>query len=237
MSNDKKEGVKSKQKTIEVNIPSQAVLSEAAKFLKPASKSKFVGSVDIDILLNLKEKQKKEVIRGSVVFPNSFGEDKKVIVFCEEKDVKKALSLGAAKAGLEDLMEEVLKGFTSFDIVVATPAVMPKIVKLGKVLGPKGLMPNPKNGTISTDLEKTIESFKSGKINFKSTPDQATIRLKVAKVDMEPEKIAENITALLKAVFIEVKKLSPNPFKKIVVSPTMGSGIKLDINDIMQKVQ
>ena len=212
-------------------------LDEAAKTIPTLSKSKFVGSINIDIVINLKEKQKKESIRGSVNLPYSFGEEKKVIVLCEEKDAKKATDAGALKAGLEGLTEEIMKAFSDFDIVIATPSVMPKIVKIGKVLGPKGLMPNPKNGTITDDLEKTISSFKSGKINFKSTPEQGVIRLKVGKLDMKPEEIKGNIVALLKSVFAEVRKLSSSPFKKIVISPTMGAGIKLDINDIMKHIQ
>jgi len=209
-------------------------LDEAIKILPELSKSKFIGSVDIDIVLNLKEKQKKESIRGNVTLPFSLGDDKKVIVLCEEKDETIALKAGATKAGLQSLVDELMQGFNDFDIVIATPSVMPQIIRLGKVLGPKGLMPNPKNGTITMEIAKTVESFKAGKINFKSTPDQGTIRMKVAKVDMKSEQVKENIVALLKAVFAETKKFASNPFKKVTLSPTMGAGVKLDIGDIIK---
>ena len=211
-------------------------LDEAVKLIPELSTSKFVGSVDIDIVLNLKQSQKKEIIRGSVSMPHSMGEEKKVIVFCEEKDLKKAQDAGASKAGLEDLMAEVEKGFSDFDVVIATPAVMPKIARLGKALGPKGLMPNPKNGTITTDIEKAIASFKAGRVNYKSVPDQGVVRMKVAKVNMAPEEIKANTVALLKSVFNEAKRLNGNPFKKVTLSPTMGAGVKVDISDIMAQL-
>ncbi len=211
-------------------------LDEAVKLLPELSTSKFVGSVDIDVVLNLKQSQKKEIIRGSVSLPHSLGEEKKVIVFCEEKDLKKAIDAGASKAGLEDLMAEVEKGFSDFDVVIATPAVMPKIARLGKALGPKGLMPNPKNGTITTDLDKAISSFKAGRINYKSVPDQGVIRMKVAKVNMKPEEIKANTIALLKSIYNEAKRLNGSPLKKVTLSPTMGASIKLDISDIMAQV-
>jgi len=220
----------------EVKSYNNVSLDEAVKVLPSLSKSKFVGSVDIDIVLNLKEKQKKEVIRGNVTLPHSMGDAKKVIVLCEEKDENTALKAGADKVGLQSVVDELMKGYSDFDVVIATPAVMPQLVKLGKVLGPKGLMPNPKNGTITTDLAKAVESFKAGKINFKSTPDQGTIRLKVAKVDMKADEIKDNTLSLLKSVFNKTKKLSGNPFKKITLSPTMGAGVRLDINDIMRYV-
>lgn len=211
-------------------------IDEAVKVLPEISTSKFVGSVDMDIVLNLKDKQKKETVRGSVTLPNSMGEDKKVIVFAEENLVKEAMDAGASKAGLDELVEEVMKGSVDFDVVITTPSAMPKLVKLGKVLGPKGLMPNPKNGTITTDIAKTVQSFKAGRLNFKSVPEQGSIKLKVAKVDMGADKIKENILAVLKGVFQEAKRLSANPFKQVIVKPTMGSSIKLDVSDIIRSL-
>lgn len=212
------------------------ILSEAVQFVKDSSKSKFVGSVDMDIVLNLREKQKKEVVRGSVNLPNSLGDEKKVIVFADEKDAKIALEAGAIKAGIEELVNEIDKGFSEFDVVIATPSAMLKIVKVARVLGPKGLMPNPKNGTITTNIAATVKSFIAGRLNYKTAQDQGVIRLKVAKVDMDNTKIEENIIAVLQSIQNESKKLVSNPFKKIVISPTMGAGVKLDISDIMQKL-
>jgi large subunit ribosomal protein L1 len=163
------------------------------------------------------------------------GDEKKVVVICEEKDEKAALAAGANKAGLS-VVDDIANGKIDFDVVIATPSVMGQLVKIGKILGPKGLMPNPKNGTVTTDVDKAVKSFKAGRLNFKSVPDQGAIRLKVAKLDMPVENIQENIIALLKVVFAESKKLSSNPFKKVTVSPTMGAGLKLDVNDIIKYV-
>lgn len=223
------------KKKIEINTDRTYTIEEASKLLPEISTSKFTGSVDIDIVLNLKEKQKKEIIRGSVTLPYSMGDSKRVAVICDEKDEKAALEAGAEMAGLK-VVDEILNGNLNFEVLIATPTVMGQMVKIGKILGPKGLMPNPKNGTVTTDVAKAVQSFKAGRLNFKSVPDQGVIRLKVAKLDMPAENIKENITALLKVVFNESKKLSSNPFKRVTVSPTMGAGLKLDVNDIMAYV-
>lgn len=211
-------------------------IEDAVNLLPSLSTSKFVGSVDIEVVLKLKDSQKKEMIRGNINMPNTFGEEKKIIVFCDENNKSEAMNAGAVKAGLDDLMEELNSGFSDYDIVVATPSVMPKIAKMGKILGPKGLMPNPKNGTVSSELDSTIKSFKSGKTSFKSTPDQGVIRLRVARLDMSSEQITENILATLKAILVESKKLNQNPFKKVIVKPTMGTSVKVSVNDIMSKI-
>ncbi len=211
-------------------------LKEAVKQLPELSKSKFVGSVDLDVQLNLKEKQKKDVIRGSFALPNTFGEDKKVIVFCEENLVKEALEAGAVKAGMDDLSKELEGGFGDFDVVIATPSAMPKLVRLGKILGPKGLMPNPKNGTISQEVGKAVASFKSGRSSYKSIQDQGVIKLKIAKLDMTAEQIEENIIAFFRALSVDVKKYGSSPFKQVIVKPTMGSSVKVDVNDIIKNL-
>ena len=223
------------KKNIEINTNRTYTIEEAAKLLPELSTSKFAGSVDIDIILNLKEKQKKEIVRGSVTLPHSMGDTKKVAVVCDEKDEKTATEAGADMAGVK-VVDAIMSGEASFDVVIATPAMMGQIAKAAKILGPKGLMPNPKNGTVTMDIAKAVQSFKAGRLNFKSVPEQGAIRLKVAKVDMPAENIKENIVALLKVVQAESKKLSSNPFKRVTVSPTMGAGLKLDINDIMSNI-
>lgn len=210
-------------------------IEQAGKLLPSLSTSKFVGSVNLDVVLNLKEKNKNEVFRGSINFPFQMGSEKKVVVICEEKDTARAMAAGATKAG-PALVEEIEKGDMDFDVLIATPSMMPKMVKLGKTLGPKGLMPNPKNGTVTEDIEKAVQSFKAGKTNFKSAQDQNVIRLKVAKLDMAPEQISANILEAVKAIYAEAKRINVNPFKKITVSPTMGSGIKLDISGIIKSL-
>ncbi len=212
-------------------------LDTALDLLPKVNKGKFVGSVDLDVVLRLKENQKKESVKGSVVFPNQFGGDKKIIVLCEEKDVAKALKAGATMAGLDDVKKKLMDGFGDFDVLIATPAVMPKIVELGKVLGPKGLMPNPKNETITTDIEKTIGSFMSGKMSYKMESGQGVIRVRVGKTDMAKEQLEQNIVTMLKTIMNDTRKFNANPFKKVVLTSSMGAGIKVDTNDIIQKIK
>lgn len=233
-----------KAKTKKVKTPVMEIdktklysLKEALEVLPKISTSKFVGTVNVDVVLNLKEKQLKESLKGSAELPNKFGETKKIVVLCEEKDVSIAKKAGAVDAGLTDLVEKMMANKVEYDVVIATPSVMPKIVALGKILGPKGLMPNPKNGTISTDVEKAVASFMGGKINFKMEQGQGVIRAGVAKLDMTAEQMTENVNAFLKAALSEAKKFGSNPFKQITLSPTMGAGVKLDLNDIIANVK
>jgi large subunit ribosomal protein L1 len=222
---------------MENNKNTQALkIEDAIAKLSEQKKTKFTSSVDVDVVLQLKDKQLKESIRGSVDLPNSFGDPKKVVVICDKSRVKEALAAGAVAAGLEDIQEKITKNEVDFDVVIATPDVMPKIVALGKVLGPKGLMPSPKNGTITDNIAAAVESFKGGKVNFKMEQGQGVIRGKIGDVSMSSDKIQENFVIFMKSVFNEAKKLTPNPFKKVILTTTMGSGIKVDVNDIMSAV-
>jgi large subunit ribosomal protein L1 len=223
--------MKAKQLPDNYNSQNTYSVDEAAALLPQLSTSKFVGSVDIDVVLAISEKQKKEAVKGSVVFTNTLGGEKKVIVFGDEKEAKAALAAGADAAGLEDLITKVESGKVEFDIVIATPSVMAKIAKLGKVLGPKGLMPNPANETVTNDIERVVAVYKAGKQNFKMT-EQGVIRARVAKTDMTSEQIAANIKDFLRAVNAAAKKLAGQPFKKITLSPTMGKPVRLDIQNV-----
>lgn len=211
-------------------------LDEAAALLPQLSTSKFVGSVDVDIVLNISEKQKKESVRGSIVFSNRFGNEVKVVVIADEKDAKDALAAGANDAGFEDMIKKIEDGKVEYDVVIATPVVMPKAARLGKVLGPKGLMPNPANGTVATDVVKAVETYKSGKQNFKMS-EQGTVRMRAAKVDMTPEQIKQNLVDLLKQVFIATRKLNSQPFRKITLSPSMGKPVKLDVQALAEELK
>lgn len=219
------------------NLKETKSLSNASKIVSEVSTSKFVGTVDINVQINLKEKNKKDSVKGSAQFPNQFGGDKKVVVICDPKDAAKAKKAGAIEAGLDDVIEKIENSNIEFDVLIATPSTMPKMVKLGKVLGPRGLMPNPKNGTISDDPAAAVKSFKAGKQNFKMQPGQGVIRSKVAKLDMTPEQIEENILAFMKSVLAETRKYGANPFKQVTIKPTMGPSVKVDTNDIISKLK
>lgn len=210
-------------------------LDEAIALIPTLSTSKFVGNVDVDVVLNLTEKQKKESIRGSVIFPHLFGTPKRVAVLADERDSATAIAAGADEAGLAELVKKFEAGEINFDVIIATPSVMPQIAKLGRVLGPRGLMPNPANETVTTDLERVISTYKKGKFDFK-LGEQAVIRAKVAKVDMPAEEIKANVIALVKSIYQETKKLNSQPFKRITLSPTMGQGVRLDTNEVVSQL-
>ena len=200
-------------------------IDEALTLLPELSLSKFAGSLEVEILLNLKEKQKKEIIKGSYTLPNQFGESVKILAFVDPANQTKAKD--ADVSGGEELIEKVEKGEVDYDVVVATPAMMPKIAKLGKTLGTKGLMPNPKNGTVTDDIEATIAKFKSGTKNFASK-EGGKLTAIFAKSDMSAEKIKENFDALYKAVRPEMRNFGAEPIKSIKMKPTMGPAISVD---------
>ncbi len=208
-------------------------LEEAAILLPKLSTSKFVGSVDIDVVLNISDKQKKESVKGTVIFPHPFGKEVRVLVLCEDKDVPAAKAAGAVDAGLEELVKKIEAGKIEFDVVLASPTVMAKVARLGKVLGPKGLMPNPANDTVTNNIPESVHSFKSGKQTFKMS-EQGVVRMRVAKLDQPTEAIIANISTLLKAIQASARKLSTQPFKKISLSPTMGSSVKLDVASLTE---
>jgi len=179
-------------------------LDEALTILPEVSMSKFIGSVSVEILLNLKEKQKKETIRGSYTLPNKFGKETKVLVFADPNNIKDAED--ADIKGGEELIDDIQSGKLDFDIVIATPAMMPKIAKLGKFLGTKGLMPKMKEAGKLTGL--------------------------IGKVDMKADKLKENFEVFYSSVSAEISKLGPNVLKSIKLVPTMGPAITIDQNSI-----
>ena len=203
-------------------------LGQALALLKSMAFAKFDETVDVSVKLNLK---KSQTVRDTVVMPNQFRGDKKVLVFCKPEKETEAKEAGAAFVGSDDLIEKVKGGWTDFDVAVATPDMMKDVGKLGMVLGRKGLMPNPKTGTVSFDLKGTLAELKKGRVEFRA--DKAgVVHLPVGKVSMEPEKVAENVTAVIS----EIKRKRPVDVKgefiqTVSVSSTMGPGIWVAIRD------
>jgi large subunit ribosomal protein L1 len=189
------------------------------------------SSIDAQISLNLKEKQKKESVRGTISFPNSIGEAPKIAVIAESADQKKAKDAGADFVGLEGLIEKIDKGWTEFDVLIASPSVMIKVAKLGKVIGAKGLMPNPKNDTVTQDIEKSVKNFKAGKTNFKMN-EAGMFQISFAKASMKEEQIIENFKELMTSINDSTKTLGENILKSIIISSSMGPSIKVDVNTI-----
>jgi len=203
-------------------------LGEALTLVKTMAYAKFDETVDLSVKLNLKKSQS---VRDTVVLPNQFRGEKKVLVFCKPEKEKEAQEAGAAFIGADDLIEKVKGGWTDFDVAVATPDMMKDVGKLGMVLGRKGLMPNPKTGTVTFDLKGTLAELKKGRVEFRADKT-GVVHLAVGKISMEPEKVADNI----KVVITEIKRKRPVDVKgefiqTVSVASTMGPGVWVAVKD------
>jgi len=203
-------------------------LAEAVNLVKTLAFAKFDETVDLSVKVNLKKSQS---VRDTVVLPNQFRGEKRVLVFCKPEKEKEAQEAGAAFVGADDLIEKVKGGWTDFDVAVATPDMMKDVGKLGMVLGRKGLMPNPKTGTVTFDLKSALAELKKGRTEFRADKT-GVVHLAVGKVSMEADKIAENI----KTVVTEIKRKRPSDAKgefirTVSVASTMGPGVWVSIKD------
>lgn len=203
--------------------------ADAAQILSEVSAVKFAESVDVAINLGVDPKKSDQVVRGSSVLPNGTGKEVRVAVFAQGENAEKAKEAGADVVGFEDLAESVKAGNLDFDVVIASPDAMRVVGALGTVLGPRGLMPNPKVGTVTPDVAGAVKNAKSGQVRFR-TDKNGIIHASVGKVGFEPNQIAENVAALL----AELKKLKPASakgvyVKKVTLSTTMGPGLQVDV--------
>ena len=217
-----KRGKKYSESAKKYNPVNTYELGEALTLVKSMAYAKFDETVDLSVKLNLKKSQS---VRDTVVLPNQFRGDKKVLVFCKPEKEKEAQEAGATFVGADDLIEKVKGGWTDFDVAVATPDMMKDVGKLGMVLGRKGLMPNPKTGTVTFDLKGTLAELKKGRVEFRADKT-GVVHLEVGKVSMEPEKIAENV----RVVVTEIKRKRPVDAKgefiqTVSVASTMGPGV------------
>ena len=201
---------------------------EAIKIIKDKASVKFVESVDVSINLGIDANKSEQNIRGSLVLPNGTGKSVKVAVFCDGDDAKKAKDAGADMIGMEDLVELAKKGDFDYDIVIATPDTMKLVSPLGQILGPKGLMPNPKVGTVSKDVEKAVKNAKSGQVQYR-TDKSGIVHCSIGKVEFTEEKLVENLRALISEI-IKAKPSSTKGkyLKKISLSSSMGPSIVID---------
>ncbi len=208
-------------------------LNEAAQLVKDISFTKFDASIDMSIRLGVDPKKADQMVRGTVTLPHGTGKDLKVCVLCTPEKEEEAKKAGADHVGLDELVKKIEGGWVDFDVVVTMPAVMAKVGKLGKVLGPRGLMPNPKSGTVTAEVGKAVEDVKKGKIDFK-VDKAGIINSAIGKISFTPEKIVDNATELVNAV----NKLKPSSskgdyFKSITISSTMSPGIKIDKKNLV----
>ena len=224
MSRRHKENVKKTDNIIYSNV------EEAIEVLKSTATTKFVETVELHANLNIDPKYADQQLRTTVTLPNGVGKQIVIAVLTDEENFAEANSAGADIVGNDDLIEQINQGNITFDLLVTTPNMMPKLAKLGRVLGPKGLMPSPKSGTVTTSLKSTLTEFKKGKFEYKADKT-GIVHVSFGKSDFENNKLVENLTALYKS--IEQNRPSGvkgRYFKSLFICTTMGSSIKLDLD-------
>ena len=208
---------------------------EALDLACKTSTAKFDASVDVAFRLNIDPRKAEQNIRGAIVLPNGTGKTRKVLVLCRGAKAQEAEAAGADYVGDSDYINKIQQGWFEFDVIVATPDMMGQLGKLGRVLGPKGLMPNPKTGTVTMDVTKAVKEIKAGKVEYR--PDKiGNIQMTIGKVSFGPEKLREN----LKAVYDALTKVRPSTvkgayMKNISVASTMGPGVKVEVDSINRK--
>lgn len=206
-------------------------VQEAIAILKKCPTVKFDQTVEVSLKLGVDPRQSNQGVRGTVSLPNGTGKTIKILVFAKGDKVKEALAAGADYVGHEELLEKVNGGWTDFDAVIATPDMMRDVGKLGKVLGPRGLMPTPKAGTVTTDIAKAVQELKGGKIEFK-LDRHGVINNGVGKLSFDADKLVQNIQAFL----VAIQRAKPASAKghymrSLVLSSTMGPGLKIDLRE------
>lgn len=202
-------------------------LKDGVKKAKELSYSKFVGSLEIHVDLKLPKDKDPKSLKGAVSLPHATStKDVKVAVFCTPEKEDEAKKAGADLVGMEAIMKDVKDGKIEFDVAIATPSVMPKIAVLGKELGPKGLMPNPKNGTVTDDIAEVVSEYKKGKQTFACDPS-GVVHMSVGKIDLEDEKLIENIHVAVQAIADIVGKTPELAIERMHLAPTMGPSVKV----------
>jgi large subunit ribosomal protein L1 len=208
-------------------------LNEAVPLLQKVKYAKFDETVEVTMRLGVDPKHADQMVRGTVVLPHGLGKSKKVLVIASGEKVREAQDAGADLVGGEDMVEKIQKeNWTDFDAVVATPDMMKSVGRLGKVLGPKGLMPNPKTGTVTFDVARAVQEVKAGKVEFR-TDKTALVHVPVGKISFAPEKLVENATVLITSVIKAKPSVAKGKYiKGCYLSSTMGPGIALDTTPI-----
>src|ERR1700683_1842265 len=203
-------------------------LKEASALVKEVNTTKFDSSVDLHVRLGVDPKKADQSVRGTVSLPHGTGKTKRVLVLCTPDKETDARNAGADSVGLDEFIQKIEAGWVDFDVVIATPSVMPKIGKLGKVLGPRNLMPNPKTGTVTNDVSAAISEVKGGKIAFK-VDKAGIIHASIGRVSFTPEKIVENSEELLNAILRAKPATSKGTYlKSVFMASTMSPGIAVD---------
>ena len=207
-------------------------LNEAVNIVKQITYTKFDASVDLNIRLGVDPRKANQMVRGSVTLPHGTGKVVRVLVLCNPDKEQEAKDAGADYVGLDEYIQKIKDGWTDIDVVITTPNIMPKVGALGRILGPRGLMPNPKTGTVTMEVGKAVQEVKAGKIDFK-VDKYGIINAAVAKVSFTPEKIFDNAKELIQTV-IKLKPAAAKGtyMKSIYISSTMSPGVQVDIKSV-----
>jgi large subunit ribosomal protein L1 len=211
-------------------------LADAAALLKKSHYAKFDETVELAVNLGVDAKQSDQMVRGTVVLPHGLGKSKRVLVIAGGEKIREAQEAGADFAGGDEMVQKIQEGWTDYDAVVATPDMMKSLGRLGKILGPRGLMPNPKTGTVTFEIAKAIREIKAGKVEFR-LDKTAIIHAPIGKISFEAGRLAENAQALLAAIWKAKPAAAKGKYvQKVTLSSTMGPGIKIDPAEIEQAV-
>ena len=207
-------------------------LIEAVNIVKQITYTKFDASVDLNIRLGVDPRKANQMVRGSVTLPHGTGKVVRVLVLCNPDKAQEALDAGADFVGLDEYIQKIKDGWTDVDVIITTPNIMPKVGALGRILGPRGLMPNPKTGTVTMEVGKAVQEVKAGKIDFK-VDKYGIINAAVAKVSFTPEKIFDNAKELITTV-IKLKPAAAKGtyMKSVYISSTMSPGVQIDIKSV-----
>ena len=223
---------KRKEALSKFDINKSYTIAEAFDIVKKISNTKFDSSVDIDVRLGVDPKQANQMVRGVAALPHGTGKTVRVLVLCNPDKEAEAREAGADHVGLDDYIEKIASGWTDIDIIIAVPSVMAKLGKLGKILGPRNLMPNPKSGTVTMEVGKAVTEVKAGKIDFKVDKTGIT-HTSIGKVSFDADKLSENAQELINVLH----KLKPSAskgtyFRSIFISSTMSPGVAVDVKSI-----
>ncbi|MEK7238770.1 MAG: 50S ribosomal protein L1 [Nitrospirota bacterium] len=214
-----------------IDITKQYKLEEAIEMVKRSAYTKFDETVDLAVNLGVDPKKSDQMVRGTVVLPHGIGKKVRVLAFVKGEKAKEAADAGADYVGAEDFIEKINGGWLEFDKAVATPDLMGMVSKLGKILGPRGLMPNPKTGTVTFDIGKAVKEIKAGKVDYK-TEKAGIVHVSIGKVSFDSQKLYENAKTVLDAI-VKAKPASSKGkyLKKLSVSSTMGTGVSIDVSE------
>ena len=206
-------------------------VEEAVKLVKETSNAKFDSTIEVAMNLNLDTKKNDQQLRGAVVLPNGTGKTKRILVLAKGDQAKAAKEAGADFVGDLDMIQKIEKeSWFDYDVIIATPEMMPMLGKIGKLLGPKGLMPNPKTGTVTMDIAKAIEEVKKGKVNYR-TDSFGNVHGIVGKASFDDAKLVENLKAFVEAIMkVKPSTVKGTYVKNVSISSTMGPGVKIDLN-------